>query len=170
MNYGGLYPYDTQNGLGYRVTLFVSGCGKIPKCKGCHNKKAWDFNYGAKYTNDTYAEIMSAISKPYIRGLSLLGGEVMDNLSGGELLKLVRDINKLYPHKDIYCWTGYLFENLIKDETRLEFIRELDVMIDGEFIQEMRNLSIGYAGSTNQRRIDVKKSLLEGRTIIWEEN
>ena len=94
----------------------------------------------------------------------------MDNLQSGELLTLVKDFRKLYPNKTIYCWTGYLYENLIKDETRLQFIKELDYLIDGDFQIDKKDLSLGYAGSTNQRWINVKKSLNKGEVILYEKD
>ena len=169
MNYSGYYPCDNLNGEGYRVTLFVSGCGRKPKCQFCHNQKAWDFNYGDKYTEEFHEEILRDCSFDYIDGLSILGGEPMDNLSSGELLKLVRDFRELYPNKTIYCWTGYIYENLIKDDFKLEFIKELDYLIDGDFQIDKKDLNLGYAGSSNQRWIDVKRSLKESKVVLYKE-
>ena len=111
---------------------------------------------------------MRDCSFDYIDGLSILGGEPMDNLSGGELLKLVRDFRKLYPNKTIYCWTGYTYEDLIKDEIKLEFIKELDYLIDGDFQIDKKDLNLGYAGSTNQRWIDIQKSLKENNIVLYK--
>ena len=167
MNYSQLIGCDVNNAIGFSVTLFVSGCGKNPKCKGCHNSIAWDFNYGEPYTQETEDKIIKALSNPHIGTLSILGGEPMDNLSGGELLKLVRRVRRELPDKKIFCWTGYLYENLIKDEQRLEFIKELDFLRDGEYIPELRNLNQRFQGSTNQRSIDVKQSLMKGEVIEY---
>ena len=133
MNYAKLCLDDATNGIGYRTTLFVSGCGKQPKCKGCFNKDAWDFNFGFKYTEETKEKILNNLSKTYIRGFSLLGGEPTDNLYDGLLLDLVKSIKILYPNKTIYCWTGYTFEELIKDPIKLEFLQYVDMLRDGEF-------------------------------------
>lgn len=168
MNYAKLCLDDSANGIGYRTTLFVSGCGKQPKCKGCFNKDAWDFNFGFKYTEETKEKILNNLSKPYIRGFSLLGGEPTDNLYDGLLLDLVKSIKFLYPNKTIYCWTGYTFEELIKDPIKLEFLQYVDMLRDGEFIPELKNLDQYLQGSSNQRYVDVKASLEKGEYVEYK--
>ena len=168
MNYSQLISCDTNNSIGFSVTLFVSGCGRSPKCKGCHNSIAWDFNYGELYTQYTEDKIIKALSNPHIGTLSILGGEPMDNLNSRELLKLVRRVRKELPDKKIFCWSGYIFEDLIKDKQRLEFIKELDFLRDGEYIPELRNLNQKFQGSTNQRSINIQESLKKGKVVLWE--
>lgn len=165
MNYSGLYFYDTQNCQdGFSVTLFVSGC-KRRLCKHCHNKQAWDFNYGKEYTKETEEEILENMAYGHISAFSVLGGEPLDNLSSGELLNLISKIRELYPNKLIYCWTGYTYEEAIKDNKKKEFIEKLDYLIDGEYIHERKNLNLGYAGSDNQRKIDIKETIKNSRVI-----
>lgn len=167
MNYSGLYFYDTQNCQdGFSVTLFVSGC-KRRLCKHCHNKQAWDFNYGKKFTKEVEEEIFDNMSQPCISAFSILGGEPLDNLSGGELLNLVVKIKEKHPNKLIYCWTGYTYEEAIKDETKKAFIEKLDYLIDGEYIHERKNLNLGYAGSDNQRKINIKETIMKGEIVVW---
>lgn len=167
MNYADICNCDTLNGKGFRVTLFVSGCGKTPKCKGCHNSAAWDFNYGNKYTYDTEISILDKCSKPYISGLSLLGGEVFDNLNDSSLINLVKKFKTRYPYKDIWCWTGYTYEELIKKDKNLSFLNYIDILVDGEYIPELKDLSRPYGNSSNQRVIDVKKTLKNKKIIIY---
>ena len=156
---------DTVNGNGFRTSIFVSGCSKVPKCKNCWNQVMWSHDYGYEYTLETELKILNSLSKPWVKGLSILGGEPMDNLKDGTLLNLVKKCKELYPNKTIYCWTGYQFENLIKDEVRLEFIKHIDMLRDGEYIDGLKNLNQYLQGSSNQRYIDCSKSL-EKRQII----
>ena len=160
MNYANIFFDDTVNGEGFRTSLFVSGCSKKPPCKECWSPDARNFNYGHIFTNDTKDSILDSLKNPYVMGLSILGGEPMDNLEDGILLDLVRTVNKLYPGKTIFCWTGYTFEELIKDPMRLEFIICLDMLRDGEYIPELRSVTQYLNGSTNQRIINVKERLL----------
>lgn len=158
---------DTVNGNGFRTSIFISGCSKSPKCKGCWNKDLWSFNVGEVYTEDTKNKILESLNKPYIKGLSILGGEFTDNLKDGQLLDLVKSIKKQYPNKTIYAWTGYTFENLIKNESKLEILKYIDMLRDGEYVHELRNLSQRFQGSTNQRCIDVQKSLSCGKVVNY---
>lgn len=168
MNYSKICYNDTVNGNGFRTTLFVSGCSKSPKCKGCWNKDLWNFNYGNEFTEETEQDILDSLSKPYISGLSILGGEPTDNLKDGSLIRLVKKCKELYPDKTIYCWTGYTFEELIKDDIKLEFLQYVDMLRDGEYIEEQKDLTQYLQGSKNQRYVDIQKSLKEKKVIDYE--
>lgn len=159
MNYAKICFDDTVNGNGFRTSLFVSGCSKSPKCKGCWNRDLWSHDFGFKYTEETEIKILNSISKPWIKGLSILGGEPTDNLDDGNLIRLVKRCKQLYPNKTIYCWSGYKFEDLIQDNLKLEFLKYIDMLRDGEYIEELKDVSQYLGGSKNQRFIDIKKSL-----------
>ena len=155
MNYATIKKTDVANGPGVRVSLFVSGC--THHCKGCFNSEAWDFHYGQAYTEETEQEILQALAPDYIRGLSLLGGEPM------EPVKRVKKETGL----NIWCYTGYHFDrDLLRwmeegDPVITELLPLLDVIVDGEFIEERKNLRLAFRGSENQRILDVQLSLKE---------
>lgn len=168
MNYADLFFDDTVNGTGFRTSLFVSGCAKNPPCKGCWSPQARNFDYGQVFTEDTKKSIIESLRKSYIRGLSILGGEPMNNLKDGTLLDLVKTVKKEFPQKTIFCWSGYTFEQLIDKPLCYEFLQYIDMLRDGEFILEQKDLIQYLQGSKNQRCIDVQKSLQQGKTILWE--
>lgn len=155
MNYCGLDTCDVLNGTGFRVSLFCSGCARTPKCKYCQNSKAWSFDYGYLFTEKTKETILDALSKTYISGLSLLGGEVTDNLSDGTIFDLLDSVKEKFPQKTIWAWTGYKIENLVSDDHK-KFLSYLDVLVDGEYNYEKKNLNRAWANSENQR-IWIKK-------------
>ena len=163
MKYAKIKKYDVANGPGVRVSIFVSGCNH--QCKGCFNKEAWDFNYGQEFTEDTINEILEAMRPNYISGLTLLGGEPFEPINQKGLLKLVRKVKKEYPDKDIWAYSGYLFDKDIigRQVKQLEETRELlsyiDVLVDGKFVENLKNPNLFFRGSSNQRVIDVKESL-----------
>lgn len=172
MNYADIKQYDVANGLGVRVSLFVSGC--THHCKECFNREAWDFDYGSPFTEREIEQIMEYLKPDYVAGLSLLGGEPMEPSNQEALLPLVRRVKQEYPQKDIWCFSGYLFDRDIRDrmcresEVTRELISNIDVLVDGEFIVEQKNLKVNFRGSDNQRIIDVKKSLETGDIVHWE--
>lgn len=168
MYYSDIFYNDTVNGNGFRTTIFVSGCNKFPKCKNCWNEESWDFKAGYKYTNDTENKILESLKKSYVTGLSILGGEPTDNLLDGNLINLVRKCKEMYPDKTIYCWSGYCFEEIIKDELKLEFMQYIDMLRDGEYIEELKDLTQYLQGSRNQRYVDVKESLKYKKVIGYE--
>ncbi len=170
MNYLKIINYDTNNGKFFRISLFVSGCDKIPKCRFCHNQNGWSHSEGFKYTQETENYIMRLLQQPLIKGFSLIGGEPMDNLQGGELLRLVKRIKSELPHIEIYCWSGYLYEHLIKDPIRREFLSYIHMLRDGEYIEELKDLSQYLQGSTNQRYVNCKESLKQGKVIEYDFN
>ncbi|MCB2295139.1 anaerobic ribonucleoside-triphosphate reductase activating protein [Clostridium algoriphilum] len=167
MNYANIFFDDTVNGIGFRISLFVSGCAKHPPCIGCWSPLARSFDYGKTFTKETKDSIIESLKKPYIKGLSILGGEPMDNLGDGTLLDLVKTISRMFPEKTIFCWSGYTFEELIKDPVRLEFLQYIDMLRDGEYIEELKDITQYLSGSKNQRIIAAKESLKQNKVIFY---
>jgi len=172
MNYADIKRVDVANGPGIRVSLFVSGC--THHCKGCFNPETWDFNFGELFTEKQIDEIISYLEPGHIKGLSLLGGEPFEYSNQQGLLPLLRKVKEVYPDKDVWCYTGYSFdENIVKEmmvkwpETR-ELIKYIDIIVDGKFIQELKDLNLIFRGSSNQRIIDVQKSLEADEIVLWE--
>lgn len=173
MNYANIKPHDTANGYGIRVSLFVSGC--THHCKECFNPETWDFRYGKPYTQETEDEIISLLKKDYIRGLSLLGGEPMEKVNQVEIVKLLRRVKKELPEKDVWCYSGYtLDKDILPKEGKVhidvtdEIVSYLDVLVDGEFVVELKDLRLKFRGSKNQRLIDVKNTLKQGKIVEIE--
>ncbi len=171
MNYADIKQYDVANGKGIRVSVFVSGC--THHCKECFNKEAWDFNYGKPFTEKELEQVIEYMKPGYVAGLSLLGGEPLEPVNQEGLLPLLRRVHETYPEKNVWCYTGYLFdkdvlEKMCKEsEVTRELISYIDIMVDGEFILERKNLKVNFRGSDNQRIIDVKKSLETGEVVHW---
>lgn len=169
MNYADIKVIDVQDGEGVRVSIYVSGCHF--HCKGCHNKEAWDFNYGKEFTDKEIDLIIDAMSYSYIKGLSILGGEPLELVNQQGLLPLVKKVKETYPDKNIWCYTGYDFDKDILNDmvNKYDFTKELishiDIMVDGEFVEEKKLADLKFRGSTNQRKIDVKASLASGQTV-----
>ena len=172
MNYADIKHCDVANGPGVRVSLFVSGC--THHCKECFNPETWDFDYGKPFTEETIKQILDYLAPEYIKGLTLLGGEPMEKSNQEGLLPLVRAVRQTYPDKTIWCFTGYDFEKDILGymmeewETTKELISYFDVMVDGEFQIEHKDLGLAFKGSSNQRTIMVQESLQKGRLCIWQ--
>lgn len=172
MNYGAIKKYDIANGEGVRVSLFVSGC--THQCKGCFNYEAWDFTYGKHFTSDTVNEIIEALEPSFINGLSLLGGEPFERPNQEVLLPFLHKVKEKYPQKNIWCYTGYTLEDDLLSESRArsehtdEMLGLIDVLVDGEFKEELKDITLAFRGSSNQRIIDVKESLKQGKTILWK--
>ena len=172
MYYGEIKKCDIANGPGVRVSLFVSGC--THHCKGCFNEETWDFHYGQKYTDETENQIIEWLKPDYISGFSILGGEPLEYVNQKVLLPLIRKVRKTYPQKTIWCYSGYTYEKEIisimcnKWKITKEILSLIDVLVDGPFIEEKKNISLLFRGSENQRLIDVPKSLKENKTILWE--
>lgn len=170
MNYAKIKECDVANGPGVRVSVFVSGCNH--HCKGCFNQEAWDFNYGKEFTQETIDQIIKDLDHDYVEGLSLLGGEPLEYNNQKGLLPLVRQVKEKFPDKTIWCYTGFDFEKDVMgkmyntwDETK-ELISDIDVIVDGKFQEEKKNLSLRFRGSENQRLIDVPKSVKENK-VVW---
>lgn len=172
MYYGEIKKCDIANGEGVRVSLFVSGC--THHCPGCFNRDTWDFAYGKAYTQETEEEILKALEPAYINGLSLLGGEPFEPQNQEVLVRLLRRVKEEYPEKDIWCYSGYLFDKELLGESRAgcaytdEMLSMLDVLVDGRFVEALKDIRLVFRGSSNQRVIDVKKSLDQGKIIQWE--
>ena len=173
MNYADIKRIDVANGPGIRVSIFVSGC--THHCKGCFNPETWDFKYGELFTEKELDEIIEYLKPDHIKGLSILGGEPFEYVNQQGLLSLVRKVKEVYPNKDIWCYTGYLFDKDIKDdmmvkwtETR-EIMQYIDILVDGEFVEDLKNLKLRFRGSSNQRIIDVKKSLESNEVVLWDQ-
>ena len=173
MNYATIKPVDIANGPGVRVSLFVSGC--THRCKGCFNEEAWGFQFGKPFTEEVQKQLLSSLDHDYIEGLTLLGGEPMEPSNQESLLPFIKAVREHLPGKTIWCFTGYDFEKDILGKmmktsavTR-ELIPLFDVMVDGKFVAEKKNLSLKFRGSENQRVLNVKKSLEEGRGVWREE-
>lgn len=166
MNYGEIKNYDIANGEGVRVSLFVSGC--THHCKNCFNPETWSFEYGKPFTKETEDYIIECLSPDYIDGLSLLGGEPFEPQNQEVLLPFLRRVKNELPHKTIWCYTGYLFDRELLSESRArceftdEMLSLIDVLVDGEFVQALHDISLAFRGSSNQRIIDVQKSLETG--------
>lgn len=173
MNYGSIKKCDIANGTGVRVSLFVSGC--THHCKGCFNEETWSFDYGEPFTKEVEDRILKALEPSYISGLTLLGGEPLEYVNQQVLAPFLKRVRETYPQKTIWCYTGYLYEKDIlnrmvkKWQYTRDILEMIDVLVDGPFIEEEKQIDLRFRGSRNQRIIDVKKSLIEGKTILWED-
>ena len=172
MNYAVIKDCDIANGPGVRTSLFVSGCRH--HCKGCFNPETWNFSYGSLYTDETANQILDVSDHPFVTGLTLLGGEPFEPENQAELAKLAKKFKQRFPQKTIWCYSGYSFEDdlLPKAQKGVENVRELletiDVLVDGRFVEELKDSSLLFRGSSNQNIIDVKRSLAEDK-LIWLE-
>lgn len=164
MNYAVIKKTDIANGPGVRVSLFVSGCRR--HCKGCFNSETWDFNYGNLFGKSTMNEILEALDKEYIEGFSILGGEPFENENRETVYNVIRTVKEKFPQKTIWCYSGFCFEELA--ESSRNILELVDVLVDGAFVEEKKNLRLKFRGSENQRIIDVKKSLEKGETVEFE--
>lgn len=173
MNYATIKKRDIANGPGVRVSLFVSGC--THHCKGCFNQEAWDFAYGAPYTRETEDEVIEALRPWYITGLTLLGGEPFEPSNQAALLPLLRRVREELPEKTIWAFTGYTLEtDLLTGKlgdwsvTRA-LLERIDVLVDGEFVLERKDISLRFRGSSNQRLIDLPKTLERDEVVLWDD-
>ncbi len=170
MNYAEIKKTDIANGPGVRVSLFVSGC--THRCKNCFNEIAWDFNYGNPFDENVQDELMEALSPRFIAGLSVLGGEPFEPENQRALLPFIKSVKERFPSKDIWVYSGYLFDKELLSESRArcevtdELLSLIDVLVDGPFIEEEKDLMLTFRGSANQRIIDVPKSLSTGHTVL----
>ena len=171
MNYGAIKKRDIANGPGVRVSLFVSGC--THHCPGCFNAATWDFAYGEPYTKDVENEILELLAPDYIGGLSLLGGEPFEPCNQRELLPLLRRMRERYPNKTVWCYSGYTLEELTGEsrarcEVTDEMLSMIDVLVDGEFVLEKKNIRLRFRGSENQRLIDLVATKQKGEIVLWD--
>ena len=170
MNVGEIILADCANGSGIRVSVFVSGCTN--RCPGCFQPETWNFDYGKPYDQATEQRIMDELAKPYYRGLTLLGGEPFEPCNQRELVKLIRRVRKELPEKDIWMYTGFTYEEELAPggakhtEVTDEILHSIDVLVDGRFVLEKKNLALCFRGSENQRIIDMKKTNLARKVIL----
>ena len=173
MYYGNIKRYDIADGEGVRVTLFVSGCTNC--CKGCFQPETWDFHYGNEYTGKTEQELIDALSDSNISGLTLLGGEPFEPENQRELVKLLRRVRNELPDKTIWSYTGFVYEKDLVPRGRKhcevtdEMISMLDVLVDGPFMEELKDIRLVFRGSANQRVLNMKETLKQGKPVLYLE-
>ena len=167
MYYADIKNVDVANGPGIRVSLFVSGC--THHCKDCFNPESWDFNYGKPFDEEAAGKMMALLEPSHVRGLSLLGGEPFAPENQAAVLAFVRQVREKFPLKDIWCWTGYLYEELaagkIGEHSRY-LLPQLDVLVDGPFIMEQKDITLRFRGSANQRVLNVQSSISSGEPVL----
>ena len=172
MNYADIKRIDVANGEGVRVSVFVSGCNH--HCKGCFNECAWDFNYGNKFTEKQEEEVLKDLDPDYISGLTLLGGEPLEPANQEGLLPLVKKAKEKFPDKKIWCYTGFDFAKDVvgkmakQSETTKELLKYIDVVVDGKFEEDKKDLKLKFRGSSNQRILDVQESLKENKPVEYK--
>ena len=172
MNYATIKNCDIANGPGVRVSLFVSGC--THKCPGCFNEIAWDFDYGDPFTEEVENNILQMLEPDFVQGITLLGGEPFEPQNQAVLVPFLRRLKAKFPSKSIWCFSGFLFENILSGKVgdaqiAKEFLTYLDVLVDGPFVQAKKNLMLRFRGSENQRLINVPASLEENTIVLWED-
>lgn len=174
MYYANIKYCDIANGPGVRTSLFVSGC--THRCKNCFNAVAWDFHYGQPFSQDTENTLIQSCQPAYIAGLTLLGGEPMEPENQAALLPFLRRFRQACPQKSIWCYSGYTLEQLLGQEPARcrceetdELLSLLDVLVDGEFVQELHDITLRFRGSSNQRLIDLPKTLSSGNVVCWQD-
>ncbi len=172
MNYADIKQYDVANGPGVRVSIFVSGCTHY--CKGCFNEEAWDFNFGTPFTEETIQTVLEYLKPSYVKGLTVLGGEPMEPQNQPAVLRLLQKVKEIYPEKSIWMFSGYDYEKDILGRMWDEIpetkgiLSCLEVLVDGEFVEELKNLSLRFKGSSNQRTILVQESLAAGEIVLYD--
>ena len=173
MNFCNIKPCDIADGPGVRVSLFVSGC--THHCPGCFNEIAWDFDAGEPFTRETEDALITALSKSYIAGLTLLGGEPMEIVNQRALVGFVRRVRRELPEKSIWCYTGYVLEpDLLSESGRArcevtdELLSYIDVLVDGPYVEALHDITLLFRGSSNQRLIDMQKTRESGAAVLWQ--
>lgn len=173
MHYATIKNCDIANGPGVRISLFVSGCTR--HCPDCFNSVAWDFDYGEPFTEETIEYIISLLSPSYVKGLTILGGEPMEPQNQPGVLELVQAVRARLPEKSIWCFTGFVLEeHLLAGKCHvpgvtLPLLQNLDVLVDGPFLKEQKDLSLSFRGSRNQRLLDIRKTLETGAPVFWQD-
>ncbi len=173
MNYATIKWYDVSNGPGVRVSLYVSGCRN--HCKNCFNPETWDFNYGKPFTEEVEKSIINGLRPPYIKGFTLLGGDPFEPENQLVLAPFLKRLRKEFPEKSFWCFTGYDYERdlltgKLGDAERVEEMLEcLDVLVDGKFVEELKDLNLRFRGSSNQRIILLKPSLAQDKIVLWDD-
>ena len=169
MNYSEIKNYDIANGEGVRVSLFVSGCRN--HCEKCFQPETWDFSHGSEFTEEVADEILDMMDKSYINGLTVLGGEPLEPENQPEVLALLQRVRERFSDKDVWLFTGFTFEELKEDGCRAncgeteQLLSLVDVLVDGRYVDALRDLTLKFRGSQNQRLIDIKKTLKEGHVV-----
>lgn len=173
MHYAKIRYHDIANGEGVRTSLFVSGCRN--RCKGCFNPETWDFEYGIPFTDATIDEILHSLAPEYMRGLTILGGEPMEPENQCDVLKLITAVRETLPEKDIWIYTGFVFDDLIGQKISRaltgysrKILLNIDVLVDGRFQKDLADISLRFRGSSNQRVIDMRKTLSCGCVVLKE--
>lgn len=164
MRYHKIRKMDISNGPGVRVSIFMQGC--VFKCPGCFNPETHSFDGGKDFTDDTISKVLDLANYEYIKGLSILGGEPMHPINIDGTMKLAKTFKEKYPDKTVWVWSGFLFDKDLKDKEVLNYI---DVLVDGQFKEELHNPTLKWCGSSNQRVIDVKKSLKNKKVVLYKE-
>ena len=164
MRYNKIRKMDIANGPGVRVSIFMQGCEF--HCKNCFNQETWGFDGGEEFTDETIEKVLNACDKEYVEGLSILGGEPMHPTNIEGTTKLAKAFKQKYPEKTLWAWSGFLFDKWVKDK---EVAKYLDVLVDGQYVDELRNPMLRWKGSSNQRVIDVQKSLKKGEVVLYED-
>ena len=173
MNYAVIKNCDIANGPGVRVSLFVSGC--THRCKGCFNEVAWDFDYGQPFTQQTVDQILVMLAPDYIKGLTLLGGEPFEPQNQPAIVDLLRQVKAAFPQKTVWAFSCYLFDRDIlpgklgDPALTREYLSYLDVLVDGPFVENRKDMTLRFRGSSNQRVIDVPASLASGQIVLWQD-
>ena len=167
MYYGKIRENDIANGNGIRITLFVSGCRN--HCKNCFQPETWDFKYGSPFTKETEDHILDKLKNPYLRGLTVLGGEPFEPENQPDVLRLIKRVKTELPNKDIWCYTGYTIEELLSENSRChtrfteELLSYIDTLVDGKFVEELKDISLNFRGSSNQRILNPKDYIKKGK-------
>ena len=170
MNYATIKPVDIANGEGVRVSLFVSGCRH--HCKNCFNSEAWNFAYGMPFNDEIIDQIMAYLAPGYITGLTLLGGEPFEPENQEGLLELVKEVRERFPDKTIWCYTGFDLEKELLGKSRAvtaytkDLLANIDVLVDGRFVEDLKDLTLRFRGSSNQRIIDMPATLKSGKVVL----
>lgn len=165
MNYSALRKADIANGPGFRITLWVTGC--LRKCPGCFNEEAQNSDFGQKFDEETKKKIFKELAEPTCDGLSLMGGEPLSKCSDNrkQIIQLCKECKEKFPDKDQWVWSGYTFEEIASDPYMKDILNYIDVLVDGPFLEERKDLSCPWRGSSNQRVVDVKKTLKRGSIV-----
>ena len=164
MNYANIKKNDVSNGSGIRVSLYVSGCRHA--CPDCFNPECWSFQYGKEFDESAMQQLLRSLAPPHIQGLTLLGGEPLEPENQEGILQIIKRVREVYPQKDIWCYTGFVYEAL-KAPLVQEILCLTDVLVDGPFVKQLKDLNLRFRGSSNQRIIDLNKTRTSGTLTLW---
>lgn len=171
MNYAEIKYNDIANGVGVRTSLFVSGCRR--RCPGCFNKCAWSFDYGNKFTHDVQRQVLNSLKPFYVDGLTVLGGDPMEPENQTGLVDFIEEFKRIFPSKTLWMYTGYDIEDVLYGTLHTEvsnrLLRCVDVLVDGSYVESLKDITLRFKGSSNQRILDVQKTLSMGYPILWND-